>query len=92
MLPETASKIMITPKKLHKALEAIQGVMVEARRMAYANEDQQHIAKLLDHGEYLPGLLLEDRDATKEFEDYLKAIVADFPMCQRITDKFLIPD
>ncbi len=62
--------------------------------MAHRGDQLDRIATLLDHGEYLPGLVLEPEDRTLAFDEYLAEIVRDFSETQWILvntgDDFLV--
>ena len=46
-------------------------VLVLARTMAHQNEPHDALAEVLDVAEYLPRLMLDDADRTREFRDQL---------------------
>lgn len=79
---------MIQAEMLGKAIRAVQHVIIQGRRMAYDRAPHERIATLLDHGEYLPALLLDPTDQTVTFRDYLMGIVEDFPETQWILDDY----
>jgi len=79
---------MIDPKKLSAAIRAIQDIIIQARLMAYQQESFEKLAVLLDHAEYLPGLMLEEDDRTQNFADYLAQIGRQFPKCQYAVERF----
>lgn len=65
---------MIAENKLKKALQAIQDLIIEARILAYENISNKDIAEFLDSIEYLPALIIEEKDRTQLFENYLYSI------------------
>ena len=73
---------MITKSLYRPALEAIKGVIVQARLMALTGCPHSEIASLLDSAEYLPTLLLDEDDKTNEFIANLASIADDFPECR----------
>ena len=79
---------MIDPQKTGKAFRAIQGILIAGRAMAHRGDSHDRIAALLDHGEYLPGLVLEPEDRTSTFDEYLASIAQDFPETQWILDEY----
>jgi hypothetical protein len=72
---------MIKPEKFKGALYALHYIMVQARWMAYQNEESKKIAKLLDWGEILPSFISSSEDHTERFRQYLQAIAHEFPAC-----------
>ncbi len=79
---------MIDPQKQRKAFRAIQGILIAGRSMAHRGDPHARIAALLDHGEYLPGLVLEAEDRTSTFDEYLAGIAQDFPETQWVLDEY----
>jgi len=79
---------MIDDNKFQSAMRAIQGVMIVARSMTYRAATHDRIARLLDHGEYLPGLILDPTDRTADFESYLSGIADDFAEARWIVDEY----
>jgi len=73
---------------MRKAIKAIQNVLIEGRAMAYRGNPHAQIAKLLDHAEFLPGLILEPDDETSTFGEYLAGIVQEFPETRWILDEY----
>ncbi len=69
---------MIDPQKLTKAIKVIQDLVIVGRTLAYEGCSSQFMAEYLDHLEYLPGLMLEEKDQTDFFEEYLRAIVVSY--------------
>lgn len=53
------------------ALRALQAVLVQLRWLAYQREPHERLAELLDCAEYLPQLLADPDDRTREFRDAL---------------------
>lgn len=56
--------------------------------MAHRGEPHDRLAGLLDHGEYLPGWVLEAGERTSTFEAYLAGIAQDFPETQWVLDEY----
>ena len=69
---------VIKKEKEKIALRIIQLLAIKGRTMAYEKEDYNHLAKLMDDLEYLPALMLEEKDRTKTFGDYLGGIEETF--------------
>ncbi len=69
---------MIIPEKTENALRVIQRIIILARKMAYDEADHIKIASVLDDAEYLPGLLLDEKDRTKEFRKFIVGIGEEF--------------
>jgi hypothetical protein len=69
---------MISTSKYKQALRAVQDVFILARKFAHERADHAAIARLLDYAEYLPGLILDEEDTTKEFRDNLVDIADQF--------------
>lgn len=57
-----------------KAIKAIHSLIIEVRIMVGNKEDNEQIFNILDELEYLPALLLENKDNTEVFNSYLKGI------------------
>ena len=68
---------MIEDRKQKKAIQAIQDLIIEARSLAYQNFPNKKLAEFLDGIEYLPALIIEEKDNTDLFERFLK----DFCVC-----------
>lgn len=75
---------MIHKEKEAKALQAIQDLLIEARGLAYENVPSHILAELLDGIEYLPALLIEEKDDTLFFEEFLENL------CIRNNFRFII--
>lgn len=65
---------MIENQKQKKAIQAIQDLIVKARNFSCQNMSYERLAEFLDDLEYLPSLIVEDKDNTTLFEDYLRDI------------------
>ena len=65
---------MIEDHKLNKALRAIQSLIIESRSLAFNKKSHRAIAKLLDDLEFLPALILENKDRSQQFDKYLESI------------------
>lgn len=63
---------MIAEIKRKKAIKAIHSLIIEARSLGYKSASSKDIADFLDGIEYLPTLMLEERDTTLIFEEHLK--------------------
>lgn len=70
---------MITPDYYKKSLNALHRILIMARFMAYKNETQVKIAKILDYAEILPTLISADEDRTDEFQMHLEGLISEFP-------------
>jgi hypothetical protein len=79
---------MIDPQKHAKAFRAIQGILIVARSMARHGGENDRLVDLLDHGEYLPGLVLDPEDQTSVFDEYLGGIARDIPETKWILDEY----
>jgi hypothetical protein len=66
---------MVPPEKLKNALNALNGVLVQARMMAFEGAPHKELAKVLDVAEYLPMLLIEKDDVTAQFRAQLEGLV-----------------
>ncbi|WP_224994346.1 hypothetical protein [Cesiribacter sp. SM1] len=64
--------MMIEERKLNKAIQAIQDLIIEARKLAYQEIPGKELAEFLDGLEYLPALIVEGGDSTNLFESYLE--------------------
>jgi hypothetical protein len=71
---------MINVKKFENAMYAMQGLLVKARDMAYKNEDNEKLARLLDYLEYLPKLVATPEDKTDVFTSVICEIVEVFEL------------
>ena len=65
---------MIIPSKFHSALSALQALVIQARFMAYKQEDYIKIVVLLDYAEILVKLIMSDEDQTILFIKILEEI------------------
>jgi hypothetical protein len=74
--------------KLRAAIAAIQGVVIQARMLAYSKVSPEQIADMLDQCEYLPGLLLEPDIDFNAFEQTLRDIAKRLPSCRYIAEQF----
>jgi hypothetical protein len=79
---------MISAEKASLALKAIHELIIQARFMAYNDQDHRVIAELLDYTELLPCLILEQSDRTKEFREVLAQIADTFPICGAALQRF----
>jgi hypothetical protein len=70
---------MVRAEKLHKALYAINGILVIARLMAYEKDSYERIAEILDVAELLPMLLRDSKDNTEFFRQMLVGCSEQFP-------------
>ncbi|MCU0239838.1 MAG: hypothetical protein MUC29_10375 [Pyrinomonadaceae bacterium] len=69
---------MIEQTKQKRAIKIIQDLIIIARGMAYEGKDVKLLAEFLDKVEYLPALMLEEKDRTDFFERYLIGICEDY--------------
>ncbi|MFP9114700.1 GTP-binding protein EngB [Flavobacterium sp. RHBU_3] len=65
---------MVREEKLNNAIKAVHDLIIKTRALAYENYPALALAKLLDEMEYLPALILEEKDQTEFFESYLEHI------------------
>ena len=70
---------MIQEKRLRGAYKAIHDLLLIGRQMAFEKMDYASMARFFDQAELLPALLLEERDRTQYFEEYLESIASEFP-------------
>ena len=63
---------MIESRKRKKAIQAVHDLIVEARNLAWKNFPNKELAEFLDGVEYLPALIIEEKDNTDLFEKFLK--------------------
>jgi hypothetical protein len=70
------------------AIAAIQGMIIQARLLAYGKAPHVQIAELLDQCEYLPGLLLEKGDHSVEFTQALRDLSMRVPSCRYVFDQY----
>jgi hypothetical protein len=78
---------MIDPTLQQPALRAIHFLTTSARFLAYDNEPNQRIAKILDDTEYLLTMLFVDEDRTDAFIETL-ARAAEEHQCRHAYDLF----
>ncbi|MBL8297958.1 MAG: hypothetical protein JNN30_06355 [Rhodanobacteraceae bacterium] len=74
--------------KQRAAIAAIQGLVIQARLLAYGRALDEQIADLLDQCEYLPGLLLKQEDHSATFGHALRDIANRFPSCRYAADQY----
>lgn len=79
---------MVQQEKSSSALSSLQAVLVLARLMAYEQRPHEDIARVLDVAEYLPALLLEKRDTTREFRECLEGLAATYPQFSMAVERF----
>ena len=65
---------MITSGKNRIALEALHQLIIRVKIRTGYTEPYEETFNLLDEIEYLPVLMLDEKDRTQEFEEYLKGI------------------
>ena len=65
---------MIAQDKLDNALYALQGVLIQARALAYESGDPKVIAGLLDCAEHLPRLIARTSDETQSFRAMIEGV------------------
>ena len=78
---------MITPEKNRRAIKAIHNLMIRLKINIVQELPHRELYNLIDELEYLPILLLNKEDRTKEFEEYLKKICSQF-QCMRIWEQY----
>jgi hypothetical protein len=78
----------MSENKKRAAIAAIQGIIIQARSLAYGMAPHEQIAGLLDQCEYLPGLLLEQGDHSVEFTQALRDISMCVPSCRYVFDQY----
>lgn len=79
---------MINPLKFTRALEAIHGLIIESRIYVGEKKSYDSIFEFIDELEYLPTLILQDKDLTNEFNDYLLFICEKYKI-MRIYNKYI---
>ncbi len=79
---------MIQHDKLSNALRAINAVLVLARVRCRDTE----LFNILDDAEYLPALMLEPEDRTREFREYLEGMAKKYANFERPLQRFDQPD
>ena len=79
---------MVEPGKERQALAAIQIVFIGARYQAHQRADHREIARVLDVGEYLLGLMLEPTDRTSIFRDQLVGLAERSTLFGAAVEKF----
>lgn len=65
---------MIPPPQQRGALQALNTVLVLLRSLAYDGVTGEELADLLDMAEYLPRLLAEEPDRTREYRETLMGL------------------
>lgn len=80
---------MITESKIHHALHAINGILIQLRVCAIRNEDHAKIAAVLDIAEELPRFLSSAEDQTRDFEASLKNLAERFSEFNLGIERFL---
>jgi len=78
---------MIPEDKFENALYALQELLIFARSMAYAKKPYKEIADILDTAEYLPYLIMNDKDETERFRMHLQNM-ADKYGCYNCLENF----
>ena len=77
---------MIHIDKQSKAMEAIHDLIIMARMLTQNNPDK--LFDFLDRLEYLPALILEERENTAFFEQFLQELCEQYD-CQHIFNKYV---
>ena len=78
---------MIPPEKNRRAIKAIHNLMIRLKINIVQELPHRELYNLIDELEYLPILLLNKEDRTKEFEENLKKICSQF-QCMRIWEQY----
>jgi hypothetical protein len=78
---------MVIPEKQVGALRALNAVLILARALAYDGLSVD-VADVLDVAEYLPLLMLEPTDRTREFRDNLVALATKRPAFSLALERF----
>ena len=78
---------MIPPEKNRRAIKAIHNLMIRLKINIVQELPHRELYNLIDELEYLPILLLNKEDRTKEFEEYLEKICSQF-QCMRIWEQY----
>lgn len=65
---------MIKEEKLNKSIEVIHDLIIKTKIKAVNNESHEEIYNFLDDIEYLPQLILDEKDMTTIFKDELEKI------------------
>lgn len=79
---------MIQPAKYHKALSALQQIIVRARFLASKEAQVTNAIGLLDAAEELPQFIADANDCTDEFATALQAIAERYPYCRNLFVEF----
>jgi hypothetical protein len=61
-----------------KALQALHRLLIQGRIMAFEGISSEQLAWFFDDIEYLPALMLEERNADERFSDYLEGTCRKF--------------
>ena len=69
---------MIDKTKEKQALKIVHDFVIKAKSFAYEEKDAKFMAEFPDKVEYLPALMLEERDRTDFFQRYSKGICEQF--------------
>ena len=78
---------MIPPEKNRRAIKAIHNLMIRLKINIVQELPHRELYNLIDELEYLPILLLNKEDSTREFEEYLKKICSQF-QCMHIWEQY----
>ncbi|UTW64179.1 hypothetical protein KFE98_08595 [bacterium SCSIO 12741] len=79
---------MIETSNYLKAIKAIHNLILEARKMAYEKKNDHVLPEFLDSLEYLPALLLEEKDRSDLFIESLRELCEQYN-CMWILDEYL---
>jgi hypothetical protein len=83
-----ASSALVVSEKQASAFYSLNAVLVLARAMAYRGEACELLAKVLDVAEYLPRLMAEREDRTKDFRDCLLDLTRENADFRLAVDRF----
>ena len=78
---------MITPNRIHNALFAMQGILIQARLLANEPQLNKEVGAILDYAEDLPRMLASPIDETDRFRVIITEISARF-RCAFILERF----
>lgn len=79
---------MIVKEQEKQALQALNAILIVARKMAYGEEPHERIAAVLDRTEHLPLLIVSREDRTKEFRAQLEELTNYEPLMRLALERF----
>jgi hypothetical protein len=69
---------MVKEEKMNSSILAIQDLIIRARIIASEKQESDMLFNLLDSIEYLPALILEKKDNTDFFKDFLDSVCTEY--------------